>query len=153
MSETTDTGLASRRVVLAGAAGLGAAAALAACGTSSDTGTTSPTGGATGTATSNTGGGTGGALAKKSDIPEGGGKIFAQEKVVITQPTAGTFKAFTAICTHMGCTVGSISGGIIQCPCHGSQYSIVDGSVKGGPAPRALAAKTLKIDGDNLSIG
>jgi len=62
------------------------------------------------------------------------------------------FKAFTAICTHMGCTVGTISGGLIICPCHGSQYSIVDGSVKRGPAPAALAAKTVTVTNGEVSV-
>jgi nitrite reductase/ring-hydroxylating ferredoxin subunit len=148
MSETTtDAGLASRRVVLAGAAGVCAAAALAACGSSSDSGSSTPTGGHV--------------MAKKSDIPEGGGKIFEKEQVVITQPTAGTFKAFTALCTHQACTVTSVSGGTINCPCHGSKYSVTDGSVKeaangdknNSSGQKGLAEKTLQVDGDNLSVG
>jgi Rieske Fe-S protein len=138
VTETTDVGLASRRVLLAGAAGVGAVAALAACG-----------GGDSG----NSGGNAAPAVeAKKSDIPEGGGKIFEKEKVVITQPTAGTFKAFTAVCTHQGCLVTSIVNGLIQCPCHGSAYSVADGSVKSGPAPTALAEKTVKLNGDNVTV-
>jgi len=144
MSETT------RRVVLTGAAGVGAAAVLAACGdktpeqpaagqnTGDSTGAANPTGD--------------GSLAKKSDIPVGGGKVFDKEKVVVTQPTAGDFKAFTAICTHQGCTVGTVSGGRIKCPCHGSEYSIADGSVKAGPAPKALASKEITVSGDSLKL-
>jgi Rieske Fe-S protein len=144
MSETTDAGLASRRVLLAGAAGVGASAALAACGGG---------GGSDNSGGSNSGGNAAPAVqAKKGDIPDGGGKIFEKEKVVITQPTAGTFKAFTAVCTHQGCLVTSIVNGLIQCPCHGSAYSIADGSVKSGPAPAALAEKTVKLDGDNVSV-
>src|SRR6266496_996774 len=108
MSETT------RRAVLAGAAGATAAAALAACGTStggSDTGSGSgATTGAAGGATTGVGGA---ALAKKSDIPVGGGKIFNQA-IVVTQPTAGDFKAFSAICTHQGCPVNEVKNGTIN---------------------------------------
>lgn len=131
---------ATRRAVLAGAAGLGAAAALAACGGGGGDG-----GGDTADP--------GGPLAKTSDIPVGGGKVFAEQNIVVTQPTAGTFKGFTATCTHQGCTVESVSNGTISCPCHFSEYSIVDGSVKGGPAPRGLAAKPLKVEGDSITVG
>ena len=55
--------------------------------------------------------------------------IFPGPQVVVTQPTAGEFKAFSAVCTHMGCIVNQISNGTIDCPCHGSQYSITTGDV------------------------
>ena len=55
----------------------------------------------------------------KADIPVGGGKVFDALKVVVTQPTAGDYKAFSAVCTHQGCTVNGVSNGVITCPCHG----------------------------------
>jgi Rieske Fe-S protein len=70
--------------------------------------------------------------------------------VVVTQPTAGSFKAFTAVCTHQGCTVGSVSGGAIHCPCHGSAFSIKDGSVVNGPATQPLAAVSIKVEGTSI---
>jgi Rieske Fe-S protein len=94
----------------------------------------------------------GGPLARTSDIPVGGGKIFADQETVITQPAAGTFHAFTAICTHMGCTVGTVANGLITCPCHGSEYSITDGSVKRGPAPSPLATKRLTVNGGEITV-
>ena len=72
--------------------------------------------------------------------------------VVVTQPTAGTFKAFSSTCTHMGCTVSSVKNGTINCPCHGSRYSIADGSVQGGPAPRPLAARRIAVTGSTISL-
>lgn len=93
------------------------------------------------------------ALASTSDIPVGGGTVFPDADVVITQPTAGAFKAFSAVCTHQGCTVGEVTQGSIICPCHGSVYSIEDGSVQGGPAPAPLAEKTLVVEGDQLVLG
>ncbi|GAB1823155.1 hypothetical protein HerbRD11066_63190 [Herbidospora sp. RD11066] len=92
------------------------------------------------------------AFARTSDIPEGGGKIFESEKIVITQPTAGEFKCFTAVCTHAGCSVASISGGTINCPCHGSKFKITDGSVAGGPAPSPLEEKQITVNGGNITL-
>jgi Rieske Fe-S protein len=89
-------------------------------------------------------------LALISDVPAGGGKILADKKIVITQPRAGSFEAFTAVCTHLGCTVSSVSGGTINCPCHGSKFSISNGSVVAGPAPSALAPVSIKVQGTSI---
>ena len=89
-------------------------------------------------------------LALTSDVPVGGGKILADKKIVITQPRAGSFEAFTAICTHQGCTVSSVSGGTVNCPCHGSKFSIANGSVVTGPAPSALAPVSIKVQGTSI---
>lgn len=92
------------------------------------------------------------ALADTSDIPEGGGKVFEKQKIVVTQPTAGEFKAFTAVCTHQGCTVASVSNQTINCPCHGSKFNITDGSVANGPASDPLEEKKIKVDGDKIRL-
>ena len=89
-------------------------------------------------------------LALTSDVPVGGGKILADKKIVITQPRAGSFEAFTAICTHQGCTVSSVSGGTVNCPCHGSKFSITNGSVVTGPAASALAPVGIKVQGTSI---
>lgn len=95
---------------------------------------------------------TGKELTRTSDIPVGGGKIFKEQKVVVTQPTKGDFKAFSAICTHQGCTVNQVAAGTIDCPCHGSKYHIADGSVAHGPATKALAAETIKVEGNSIRL-
>jgi Rieske Fe-S protein len=151
----------SRRNVLSGLAAAGVAIPLlAACGAGADSNTTGSTDGAADPTTAPTAGGSPGAAdgassggIKTSEIPVGGGKIFASEKIVVTQPTAGEFKAFSAICTHQGCPVSKISDGTIDCPCHFSRFSIVDGSVKGGPAPKPLPEKTVTVTGDTLTVG
>jgi Rieske Fe-S protein len=133
--------------VIAGAAGVGIVAALSACGSSNSgaaSGGNSASPSQVSTDPNN--------LGKAADVPVGGGKVFDAQKVVVTQPTAGTFKGFSAMCTHMGCTVASVSNGIIQCPCHGSQYSATDGSVQHGPAPKALAAKAVTVKGQDLYL-
>jgi Rieske Fe-S protein len=92
------------------------------------------------------------ALASTADIPVGGGKIFASQKLVVTQPKAGTFKAFSNVCTHQGCAVTSVSNGTIICPCHGSTFDVADGSVVDGPARTALAAKKIKVSGKSITL-
>jgi Rieske Fe-S protein len=146
----------TRRVVIA-AGGAGAAALLAGCGGGSgDSGGAAPppttAGGSGPTAVPSGDAPPANALAKTADIPVGGGKIFQAQKVVVTQPAAGQFKAFSAVCTHMGCLVGTVSGGTIQCPCHGSRYSIADGSVTGGPAPRPLPPKQVEVVADSIVV-
>jgi Rieske Fe-S protein len=70
----------------------------------------------------------------------------------VTQPTKGEFKAFSAICTHQGCPVNAVTGGEIVCPCHGSHFSITDGSPTSGPAAKPLAARKVTVDGAQLSV-
>ena len=92
------------------------------------------------------------ALARLADIPVGGGRIFAVEKVVVTQPQAGVVKAFSAVCTHQGCSVTQVAGGTIKCACHGSAFRITDGSVAAGPATKPLPAAAVTLDGDTIKL-
>jgi len=96
-------------------------------------------------------GGGGAKLAATADVPVGGGVILTDAQLVITQPKAGTFKAFSAICTHQGCTVSSVENGTINCPCHGSEFAIADGSVVAGPAPKPLPAQSIKVSGGSIT--
>ena len=150
MTELTDQ--TTRRAVLGGVAAVGAGAVLAACG--SDEPTDSAGGGGEATSDSGSGGDApaGGEIGTTADVPVGGGTVFQKQKIVVTQPTEGEFKAFTAVCTHQGCTVGSVNGDTIQCNCHGSQYNAADGKVKKGPAPKALAPKKITVEGDKLIV-
>ena len=95
--------------------------------------------------------GANGSAIAKADIPVGGGKIFADLQAVVTQPASGEFKAFTSVCTHQGCTVAEVVQ-TINCTCHGSKFSITDGSVVNGPATAPLAAKNVTANGDNLTV-
>lgn len=88
----------------------------------------------------------GSALAAVADIPVGGGLISADPPVVITQPTSGDVKSFSAICTHEGCLVGSVVDNEIICPCHGATFSATDGSVMQGPAQAPLAEEVVVVD-------
>lgn len=152
----------ARRAVIAAAGATGLAVALTACGSDDDSSSASSESSATGTEESSgaSSGGTSGGdagsggteVAKTSDIPEGGGKVFADQKMVVTQPKAGEFKAFSSTCTHQGCAVKSIKDGVINCPCHNSNFSITDGSVKSGPATKPLPAMQITVDGESIKM-
>jgi len=71
---------------------------------------------------------------------------------VVTEPEAGTFNGSSAICTHLGCTVATVDQGTINCPCHGSRFSIIDGSVQAGPAPRPLPREQINVAGGSISL-
>nr|WSX73070.1 Rieske (2Fe-2S) protein [Streptomyces sp. NBC_00899]WSX80864.1 Rieske (2Fe-2S) protein [Streptomyces sp. NBC_00899] len=156
----------TRRTVFAAAGGAGLAAVLTACGSDSDSGSSadapsSSFGADSGTPSasssaspSDASGGAGGGtpLGKTADIPVGGGKVFADQKVVVTQPTAGQFKGFSAICTHQGCVVADVSDGTINCHCHGSKFHAADGSVAHGPATSPLPAQSVTVSGDSVTL-
>jgi Rieske Fe-S protein len=84
-------------------------------------------------------------LGAASEIPVGGGKVYKAAKVVITQPARGQYKAFSAVCTHVGCIMSEVAGGTIDCPCHGGQYKITNGAVVAGPPPSPLPARSVKV--------
>jgi Rieske Fe-S protein len=87
-----------------------------------------------------------------SGVPVGGGTLYRADNIVVTQPTAGVFKAFSATCTHAGCTVEGVVSGVIQCPCHGSQFNITTGAVVQGPATMALPSKTVAVTNGSIVV-
>lgn len=158
---------ASRRALFLGVGAAGATAVLAACGTDGGNGSAPPPGGGGpapgGSSPGADGGGEdgggedGNVLLGTGDVEVGGGVILSQQSIVITQPAQGEFKGFSAACTHEGCIVSSVSNGTINCGCHGSQFSIADGSVQ-RPAP-GLTADTqnplppveISVEGSNIT--
>ena len=118
---------------------------VAACGssTSSDASSTPAAGGSAAA---------GGGATKAADVPVGGGVVLADPAVVVTQPTAGDFKAFSSICTHQGCAVSEVTDNQIVCPCHGSVFSATDGAVLKGPATQPLPAAKVSVEGDTLVV-
>jgi Rieske Fe-S protein len=142
--------LATRRGVLAGVGLVGLAGVITACGaggSSSAPAASSAPGSAAASSSA-----AGSALAATSAIPVGSGTVFSGPKVVVTQPTAGEFKAFSAVCTHMGCIVSQVSNGTIDCPCHGSQYNMTTGAVVAGPAPSPLPAAQITVSGNSIFL-
>jgi Rieske Fe-S protein len=87
-----------------------------------------------------------------SKVPVGGGVILEGADYVVTQPSKGEYKAFSKICTHQGCPVASVNDGIIHCNCHGSEYSIEDGSVTNPPATKALAESKTTVFEDKVYV-
>ncbi|MFB9312085.1 Rieske (2Fe-2S) protein [Nocardioides plantarum] len=160
----------TRRRTLAGLTGVGLALpVLAACGddsgsTASDTPSGTPTSDPTTDATSGSAPATGEAsspassaapvdgIVSTADVPVGSGVILADDQVVVTQPTEGDIKVFSAICTHSGCPVGAIKGAVITCPCHGSTFDAATGAVLGGPASAPLPAVDFTLDGDQVVL-
>jgi nitrite reductase/ring-hydroxylating ferredoxin subunit len=96
--------------------------------------------------------GVGEALTTTDQVPVGSGQIFPEQQVVVTQPTEGEFRCFTAVCTHQGCIVSSVSYGGIRCECHGSGFSIEDGSAVNPPATQPLAERQIKVKGDTITL-
>jgi Rieske Fe-S protein len=153
---TVDPGPTRRRVLAGAGLVVAGGVVTAACGSSSDpsaapepsspdSGNASPDGGTGGSGTE--------ASIDTADVPEGGGLILDETRVVVTQPLPGEFRAFSAVCTHMGCTVASVADGQITCPCHGSTFSIADGSVTGGPASAPLPEVPVNVSGSSLTLG
>ena len=143
----------TRRQVLKGAAGISVLAVTGALAAACGGGGSSSSGSGPAPTSSPPDGLAGKPLASTADVPVGGGKILGSEHVVLTQPSQGTFKAFSSTCTHQGCTVGEVSGGSIKCPCHGSQFSAENGSVRQGPATRPLPQYQVKVNGGQLTLG
>lgn len=155
-----------RRTVLraagVGGAGVAGAAGLAACGGSTTPPTTagappstptSSTSSGSGTSGSSGGGAPSGTPVKTAAVPVGGGVINASALFVVTQPSAGQFKAFSATCTHQGCTVTRVENGFIDCPCHQSQFDITTGRPTSASQARSpLPAKTATVSGDSVYI-
>ncbi|MER7488840.1 Rieske (2Fe-2S) protein [Streptomyces sp. NPDC126497] len=123
----------TRRTVLLAA---GAAGTAAGCGSDGGDGTSPETAGRE--------------LVPTADVPVGGGTVLEEERIVVTQPVAGSFKAFSAVCTHQGCVVTGVSDGTIDCACHGSRFDITDGSVTHGPATRPLPGERITVEGNSV---
>jgi Rieske Fe-S protein len=91
-------------------------------------------------------------LGDVSEIPVGEGMIFAAEKVVVTQPTEGTYKAFSAVCTHLGCILDKVENGNIYCPCHGAIFSVSNGAAVAGPTTIALPAEKITVTDGKITL-
>ena len=148
----------NRRRALTGSAAVAVGVPIvAACGSDSTTTASDPSSSSspedTSSPSDSTPSATAAALASTSDVPVGGCFVASDAKVVVTQSSEGDFKAFSAVCTHQGCLVESSSEGDIPCPCHGSRFSLEDGSPLSGPATAPLAQVQITVDGDSITQG
>ncbi|MBT2504468.1 MULTISPECIES: Rieske (2Fe-2S) protein [Streptomyces] len=121
-------------VVLAGAAGLG----VAACSTESKLGHAKPLPS------------TPVDLGAADEVPVGGAKLYREQRILVSCPAKGEFKAFSAQCTHAGCVLDKIEKDVGNCPCHGSLFDVATGEVLQGPATVPLPAIPVKVQGGKL---
>ena len=136
MTDLSQPPIASRRAVLAGAGAGALALCLGGCVAAGDRPTVSSA--------------PSGTALDVADVPVGGGTIV--DGFVVTQPTEGTFAAFSYLCTHQALPVQQVTDAAIVCGRHGSSYSLADGSVLTGPATRPLAPATVTRTADTLAI-
>lgn len=134
---------AARRTVLKGAALAGAAGlGVAACSTDSKLGhaerptPTAPV-----------------ALGAPEEIPVGGAKLYREQRLMVSCPAKGEYKAFSAQCTHAGCVLDKIEDGHGNCPCHGSRFNVMTGKPVQGPATVPLPAVPVKVKDGKLVAG
>ncbi|WP_030753100.1 Rieske (2Fe-2S) protein [Streptomyces sp. NRRL F-5135] len=134
---------APRRTVLKGAALAGTAGlAAAACSTESKLGhaeTPTPT--------------TPVDLGAADAVPVGGAKLYREERLVVSCPAEGEYKAFSAQCTHAGCLLEKLEGTVGDCPCHGSKFDVTTGKALRGPATVPLPAVPVTAEGGKLIAG
>ncbi|MFF0276507.1 MULTISPECIES: Rieske (2Fe-2S) protein [unclassified Streptomyces] len=137
------SGQSSRRTVLKGAALAGAAGlGVAACSTESKVG---HAGVPTPTAPV--------ALGAPDEVPVGGAKLYREQKVVVSCPAEGQYKAFSAQCTHAGCVLDKIEDNEGNCPCHGSRFDVTTGKALKGPATVPLPAVPIRVENGELIAG
>lgn len=114
-------------------------------GGSSDTGSDAGSG--------SSGSGTKQKAAALADVPVGGSAIVTvgKDKVALSQPSDGTVKAFSAICTHQGCVVKAAEKEL-DCPCHGSRFDAETGKVLEGPAQTPLPEYSATVSGGDVYV-
>jgi nitrite reductase/ring-hydroxylating ferredoxin subunit len=104
------------------------------------------------------GGGSGGqaGLVAVAKVPVGGGVVLTDQKIIVTQPTKGEFKAYTSVCTHQGGALTSVNDGVMTCSLHGSQFAIEDGANVVGPngsdggSVDPLPEVAVRVEGDQV---
>jgi Rieske Fe-S protein len=103
-----------------------------------------------------TGGAGGGRVlaAKLAELPGGSGKVVAMgSSPVVVVNAEGGIRAFSAVCTHLGCIVEfDPTVKHIVCPCHDGHFSPSSGAVISGPPPQPLKPITVAVEGDQVFL-
>lgn len=129
-----------RRAVLGTGLSLGAAAVVGCANSGSFDPTTSR--------------GQAGVLIPLGEVPVGGVAAVTIDRrpAFVARPAADAVRAFSAICTHQGCTVVA-AGDLLLCPCHGSHFDPLTGDVLRGPAGKPLPPIDVAIAEGNVIRG
>jgi cytochrome b6-f complex iron-sulfur subunit len=93
-------------------------------------------------------------VGKLNDIPKNSGQIvkFGSKPVILIRTSAGDLRAFSAVCTHLQCTVQYRGDwGVIWCACHNGKYDL-NGRNISGPPPRPLEAYNVVLRGDEVYV-
>jgi Rieske Fe-S protein len=91
---------------------------------------------------------------KSSELPPNSGKVFAfgSRPAIVVRTPAGDWRAFTAVCTHLNCTVQYRSDmQMIWCACHNGMYDL-NGKVVSGPPPRPLEEYAVHVRSDEVVV-
>ncbi|MDR7418733.1 MAG: Rieske (2Fe-2S) protein [Armatimonadota bacterium] len=92
--------------------------------------------------------------AKVGELPPNTGKVFlfGGKPAILIRTPQDTYKAFTAVCTHLACTVQYRQDlSHIWCACHDGHFDL-NGQVVGGPPPRALDEFAVTVKGDDIVV-
>jgi cytochrome b6-f complex iron-sulfur subunit len=90
-----------------------------------------------------------------ADFPAGQAKVVPvnDKPVIVVNTVQGGIKAFSAICTHLGCIVEWDQGRqFILCPCHDGRFNAVNGAIISGPQPAPLPELALTVEGDAVYV-
>jgi Rieske Fe-S protein len=94
------------------------------------------------------------AAGKVSDLKANSGKIvrFGSRPVLLVRLNETDWRAFSAVCTHLNCTVQyQEAGRQIWCACHNGLYDL-NGRVISGPPPRPLEEYTVHVRGEEVVV-
>lgn len=92
-------------------------------------------------------------LGAAEEVPVGGSKLYRDQRVIVTCPAKGQYKAFSAQCTHAGCLLDKVEDNVGNCPCHGSHFDTTTGKAMRGPATAPLPSVPVRIEGGKLVAG
>ncbi len=95
-------------------------------------------------------------VASTKDLPVGQSKVLPvnDKPVIVVNTPQGGVKAFSAICTHLGCVVGwDQSKQVILCPCHDGRFNPTTGAVISGPPPAPLPPMRVVVENDQIFVG